>query len=282
LEQRARVRLLDGRTDEALADLRVASQWAESRGIRNPAVTSWRSLVAATLSATGRQAEARELAMENLEEARAFGALWSLGSALRVAAKMSDNHNRVALLTESNRVLEPAGTLIEYARASIDLGVALRQDDQEINARTALRRGADLAFRCRAKTLADRAERELRAAGARPRRLALVGSDALTPAERRVAEMAAGGKNNAGIALALFISEKTVEGHLSRCYQKLGIRSRAELRKILGPFPHIEPDGVTNGNGNGNGNGNSRKKTDLIAITNSHTNGHANGKKWDE
>jgi hypothetical protein len=59
----------------------------------------------------------------------------------------------------------------------------------------------------------------------------------LTPAERRVAELAAAGKNNGGIATALFISEKTVEGHLSRCYQKLGIRSRAELHEILDPVP---------------------------------------------
>jgi DNA-binding CsgD family transcriptional regulator len=268
LEQRARIRIRDGRTDEALVDLRLARQWAESRGVRNPAVTAWRALVSIALLEKGRTAEARELAMQNLEEARAFGALWSLGSALRIAAKMSEPDNRLTLLTEADRVLEPAGALLEYAKASIDLGAALRKDDQDVSARTALRRGADIAFRCHGKPLADLAERELRAAGARPRRLALVGSEALTPAERRVAELAAAGKNNAGIADSLFISDKTVEGHLSRCYQKLGIRSRAELRHILNPVPGVDSEPSASANGNGNRNGNGRTPADLVATRN--------------
>ncbi len=274
LEQRARVRILDGRTDDALVDLRIASQWAESRTIRNPAVTAWRALVVSLLSNTGPLDEARELATENLGEARAFGALWSLGAALRIAAKVSEPGDRLTLLTEASRVLEPTGALIEYARASIDLGVALREDDQNASARAALRRGADLAFRCHARPLANRAERELRAAGARPRRLALVGSDALTPAERRVAELAAEGNNNAGIAKTLFITDKTVEGHLSRCYQKLGIRSRAELRTILGPLPH---NGTTNGHSHGNGSGNGHGHEGNQGHENGRENGVENG-----
>jgi DNA-binding CsgD family transcriptional regulator/tetratricopeptide (TPR) repeat protein len=239
LEQRARLRMWDGKTEDALGDLRLVSQWAESHGVRNPALTTWRSLVAVALYRADRGVEAREMARENVELARSFGALWALGATLRYAARVSDDANKLTMLTEANHVLEPSGSLLEYARASIDLGTALRQQDQGAAARTALRRGADLAFRCRATPLADRAERELRAAGARPRRLALQGSDALTPAERRVAELAAAGKNNAGIAEVLFISDKTVEGHLSRCYQKLGIRSRSHLRAILSPAPEL-------------------------------------------
>jgi DNA-binding CsgD family transcriptional regulator len=239
LERRARLRMREGRTEEALADLRLASKWAESHGVRNPAVTTWRSLVASALYRADRVSEAQDLAHENLTLARSFGALWTLGRALRTAAKVNDDADRVNLLTEANRILEPSGSLLEYARASIDLGEALRKQNQDAAARSALRRGADLAFRCRATPLADRAERELRAAGARPRRLALQGSDALTPAERRVAELAAAGKNNAAIAEVLFISDKTVEGHLSRCYQKLGIRSRSHLRAILTPVPEL-------------------------------------------
>jgi ATP/maltotriose-dependent transcriptional regulator MalT len=58
-------------------------------------------------------------------------------------------------------------------------------------------------------------------------------SDALTSAERRVADLAAAGTTNHDIAAALFISTKTVEVHLSRIYRKLGIRSRAELGRRL-------------------------------------------------
>jgi DNA-binding CsgD family transcriptional regulator len=239
LEQRAKLKMLEGRIDEALKDLQLAEQGAEVLGVRNPAVTSWRCVAATALCAAERTTEARDLARENLELARAFGAPWALGMALRTAAEVGDPLDRLELLTEAVGVLEPAGASLECAKATIDLGSVLISKGRQDEALSTLRRGADLAFRCRAQPLADRAARELRAAGARPRRLALMGSDALTPAERRVAELAAGGMINARIAEALFVSEKTVEGHLTRVYQKLGRRSRTNLREVFKPLPEI-------------------------------------------
>jgi len=239
LEQRAKLKMLEGRIDEALKDLLLAEQGAEALGVRNPAVTSWRCVAATALCAAERTTEARDLARENLELARAFGAPWALGMALRTAAEVGDPVDRLGLLTEAAGVLEPAGASLECAKATIDLGSVLISQGRQDEALSTLRRGADLAFRCRAQPLADRAARELRAAGARPRRLALMGSDALTPAERRVAELAAGGMINARIAEALFVSEKTVEGHLTRVYQKLGRRSRTNLREVFKPLPEI-------------------------------------------
>ena len=72
------------------------------------------------------------------------------------------------------------------------------------------------------------------ATGARPRRVALSGVDALTPSERRVAGMAAKEMTNRDIAQALFVTPKTVEVHLSSVYRKLGITSRAQLSGALG------------------------------------------------
>jgi DNA-binding CsgD family transcriptional regulator/predicted negative regulator of RcsB-dependent stress response len=239
LEQRAKLKMLEGRIDEALKDLLLAEQGAEALGVRNPAVTSWRCVAATALCGAERTAEARDLARENLELARAFGAPWALGIALRTAAEVGDPLDQLELLTEALGVLEPAGASLECAKATIDLGSVLINQGRQDEALSTLRRGADLAFRCRAQPLADRAARELRAAGARPRRLALMGSDALTPAERRVAELAAGGMINARIAEALFVSEKTVEGHLTRVYQKLGRRSRTNLREVFKPLPEI-------------------------------------------
>jgi DNA-binding NarL/FixJ family response regulator len=54
-------------------------------------------------------------------------------------------------------------------------------------------------------------------------------ADGLTPAEYRVAELAASGMTNKDIASTLFISPKTVEVNLSRIYGKLDIHSRVEL-----------------------------------------------------
>ena len=56
---------------------------------------------------------------------------------------------------------------------------------------------------------------------------------ALTPAEERVAALVAEGKTNREVAAALFLSDRTVEGHLSHIFGKLGIRHRAELTRAL-------------------------------------------------
>jgi DNA-binding NarL/FixJ family response regulator len=93
--------------------------------------------------------------------------------------------------------------------------------------------GDELATICGAAPLAARAESELLATGARPRRVALTGVESLTPSERRVAEMAAEGPTNREIAQALFVTPKTVEVHLSSVYRKLGISARSQLSAAL-------------------------------------------------
>ena len=93
--------------------------------------------------------------------------------------------------------------------------------------------GARSGDRCDAAPLAERAGTELRIAGARPRRPALSGVDALTTNERRVAALAADGSSNREIAQALYVSPKTVEKHLTAAYRKLGVGGRGELRRAL-------------------------------------------------
>lgn len=62
----------------------------------------------------------------------------------------------------------------------------------------------------------------------------LSGSEALTPSERRVAELAARGMTNREIAQALFVTVKTVEAHLGHVFQKLDIDRRSSLADKLG------------------------------------------------
>ncbi|HST41538.1 MAG TPA: helix-turn-helix transcriptional regulator, partial [Conexibacter sp.] len=81
--------------------------------------------------------------------------------------------------------------------------------------------------------LSDRAREEMLASGARPRRVALSGVDALTPSERRVAELAAGGLTNREVAQALFVTVKTVENHLARVFSKLDLTARGQLPQAL-------------------------------------------------
>jgi DNA-binding NarL/FixJ family response regulator len=99
---------------------------------------------------------------------------------------------------------------------------------------------ADTAARAGAGADRDAAARELRRAGTRigaeARRAGDAragGADGLTGRERDVAGLVARGRTNREVAEALFLSEKTVENHLSRIYAKLGLRSRSELAAIM-------------------------------------------------
>ncbi|HXZ71912.1 MAG TPA: helix-turn-helix transcriptional regulator, partial [Streptosporangiaceae bacterium] len=132
-------------------------------------------------------------------------------------------------LAEAVSLLESTPARYELALALADLGAHLRRSGRRADARAPLRRALDLAQRTGAAPLAERAKRELLAAGARPRRTAITGPDALTSAERRVASLAADGLSNRQIAQHLFITQPTVETHLRHAFQKLGITSRADL-----------------------------------------------------
>ncbi|WDZ86563.1 helix-turn-helix transcriptional regulator [Micromonospora cathayae] len=77
--------------------------------------------------------------------------------------------------------------------------------------------------------------------GAGRRRVAVVTGHDLTQAERRVAVLVAEGLTNRAVAVRLYVTERTVEAHLTRVYRKLGVRSRAALAALLrdggGPLP---------------------------------------------
>jgi DNA-binding NarL/FixJ family response regulator len=119
----------------------------------------------------------------------------------------------------------------------VDLGAALRRANQRTEARELLREGVDLARTVGALALAKRANEEIAATGARPRKVLQTGVDALTASERRVAQLAADGMSNKEIAQTLFVTIKTVEEHLSHAYRKLEINSRAQLENALLPTP---------------------------------------------
>ena len=137
-------------------------------------------------------------------------------------------------MREAVDVLADSPARLEYARALVDLGAALRRGNSRSEARQVLRRGVELAHQCGATALVERANRELAATGAHPRTIMLSGLDALTASERRVAQMAAQDMSNKEIAQALFVTVKTVEQHLGRVYRKLDIGSRRQLSAALG------------------------------------------------
>jgi DNA-binding NarL/FixJ family response regulator len=117
---------------------------------------------------------------------------------------------------------------LDLARTRLAYGSALRRSRQKAAAREALEAAYDGFDELGARAWAARAQAELGRVGGRP-----PSSGALTPTERRVAELVAQGLQTKQVAGRLFVSPKTVEGHLTRIYGKLGVGSRTELARRL-------------------------------------------------
>lgn len=229
---RSRLQYARGRFEEAReAALACGEMLAWRGGRESPGVIPWRSEAAVAMAALGERDEAARLASEELELARAQGVPRAIGMALRALGLIGDPG--LDRLEEAVKVLEGSGSRIEFARALVDLGAAMRRARRRADAREPLGRGMDLAHRCGAAALEERAREELLATGARPRRYAVTGVEALTPTELRVARLAAEGRNNREIAQGLFVSMSTVGTHLGHAYQKLQIEGRHQLAEVL-------------------------------------------------
>ena len=231
----ARARLWSARGDAGMA-LRVLLACDERErawGIRSVAPIAWRSQAATAYLALGDAESAKRLAEDELELARLFNAPRAIGLALRALGLIEGGDSGVELLREAEAALADSSDRLEGARAKVELGAAIRRSGRNADARVPLTAGLEAARACGASVLAERAYEELRATGARPRKILYSGVEALTPSERRVATMAADGMTNREIAQALFVTPKTVEVHLSHAYAKLEISSRKELPEAL-------------------------------------------------
>jgi DNA-binding CsgD family transcriptional regulator len=206
---------------------------AEGFGIDHPGFVPWRDVAALAAHALAETDAARALADDALARARWSGIGRAVSRSLRTVATVGDVSERVERLAEAVALLDDLPARLGRAYALVDLGAALRHDGRRDEARVTLREGLQLADTMGITPLVERATAELRATGVRPRRAAQTGADSLTPAERRVADLAASGHTNAKIAQELFVTPKTVETHLAHVFRKLGIESRKELDRAL-------------------------------------------------
>jgi DNA-binding CsgD family transcriptional regulator len=236
---RARMRIETGSPERGVEELRQVGETVRLLPFDNPGTAPWRSWAAEGLRRLDRNDEARGLAADELALARRWGDPQTIGAALRVLGLVEGGRAGIGLLREAVEVLASSEARLEHARALVDLGAALRRANQRTEARERLREGVDLAQRLGAFGLAGRANEEIAATGARPRKVLQTGLDALTTSERRVGQLAAGGMTNKEIAQTLFVTIKTVEVHLSHAYRKLEISSRAQLQNaLLTPAPN--------------------------------------------
>jgi DNA-binding CsgD family transcriptional regulator len=230
---RGRLRVAQGRVDEGLADFLGVGRLATGAQVTCPGYLAWRSEAALAHLALAEHEPAGRLACEELELARTFGAPRAVGVAQRAAGLVAGGEHGVSLLREAVDAFEQSDARLERARALADLGAMIRRRNRRTEARELLRDALDTAHQLGARPLAERAEIELRASGGRPRRIALSGLDSLTASERRVAELASQGLSNREIAQTLFVTDRTVEGHLTNVYRKLRLDSRTQLEAAL-------------------------------------------------
>jgi DNA-binding CsgD family transcriptional regulator len=145
-----------------------------------------------------------------------------------LAGARRDVDGAVAALADALRLHDGVPIPLELGRTQLALGTALRRSRRRGAAREALEAARETFTTLGARVWAGRAEAELGRLGGRP-----PSSGALTPTERRVAELVCRGLQTKQVAAALFVSPKTVEGHLTRIYGKLGVGSRTELAHRL-------------------------------------------------
>jgi DNA-binding CsgD family transcriptional regulator len=233
LESRGRLRAARGEAEAARADLRAAGESLERAGISCPAYTGWRSALALALHGSEEPEGARDLAEEELELARRFGAPRPIGIALRTLGLIEGGAAGIEMLAAAVGTLADSEAELEHAVSLVELGAALRRDGRRRDSRVPLRAGLELAEHCGAAPLATRARDELRAAGGRAGPAANGGPPALTPSEQRICRLAAAGESNPAIAKRLFVTRATVESHLHSSYRKLGVTSRGELAGAL-------------------------------------------------
>lgn len=230
---RAAVCTLQRRPEEALLHLRRADDALRARGWCVPLKGRVVPRLAEALHATGESEAARTLLDAEEDAARARGAHGTVGLLLRTRARIGDPAAMESTYEAAEAELRRSAMRLELAWVLQERGAVARRTGQRVAAREPLREALDLANRLGAERLGVIAREELAAAGARPQRAALSGPAALTPSERRVAELAASGLSNREVAETLWVTRKTVELHLGRSYTKLGIRSRAQLAVAL-------------------------------------------------
>jgi DNA-binding CsgD family transcriptional regulator len=136
------------------------------------------------------------------------------------------------LLWEAVEQMHRTTEVFETARSYLLLGQHLRRSRQPKSAREWLHRALRGFREVSAGPWAERAGRDLAAAGERPTDQPRLNVE-LTPQETRVALAVADGHTNAEVAQQLFLSVKTVEFHLGRVFRKLDVRSRGGLGRAL-------------------------------------------------
>jgi DNA-binding CsgD family transcriptional regulator len=172
-------------------------------------------------------------ALNRLEErAAASGARWGLGRLARCQALLAEDAAE-PFFRRAIDLLEPAEVLTDLARAHLLYGEWLRHQRRRRDASLQLGAAYEMFDEMGAGGFAARAQVGLAATGEGTRTRRVETRQTLTPREAQIARLVAEGGTNRDVAAELFISPATVDYHLRKVYQKLGVTSRNQLTRMM-------------------------------------------------
>jgi DNA-binding CsgD family transcriptional regulator len=215
----------DGRHEAALDRLKALIESPDSHPARRMLAIG--DLVEAAVGC-GRA----EAAHEPLDALRAWtestGSAWGLATVATAAVQLGGVRSYEAAVAAHQRIALP----FDRGRLELRMGELLRRARRRVDARRHLRLALDLFAQTGAAAWERRAAAELRATGETARKRDASTLDDLTPQELQIARMVAEGATNREIAGRLFLSPRTVDYHLRKVFQKLGLTSRTQLAAL--------------------------------------------------
>ena len=222
-----------GDEEGAIGHLERASEQTRRFGCRDPSFLYTDADLAEAYERVGRRDDAQAVVEALADGARRTGGAWAAAATARCRGLVGsdaelDGHLAAALSAHA-RVAMP----FELARTQLCFGERLRRARRRRESRELLAAAHETFHALGARGWARRAELELAATGER-RSARSADAAQLTPREREVCRLVAGGATNHEAASALYVSPRTVEHHLRMAYRKLGVRSRSELARRLG------------------------------------------------
>ncbi|MEU9852607.1 AAA family ATPase [Streptomyces sp. NPDC047974] len=237
-----RVQLINGDVAAALETLRRVQTDERAQSTVDPSMLRWHEELAEALLAHDAVEDALAVLAEVRPVAGRLGRSTVLlgcdrAQALCLAAEGRTDEAAELLTGTASRFAE-AGLPLEQGRALMALARVERKRRRRSAAQTALHTAATVFERAGAApwlalaTEAPAGELPGAAPGGDETATALA---SLTEAELRLARLVGQGASNQEAAAKLFLSVKTVEARLTRIYQKLDVRSRAQLATALRP-----------------------------------------------